>query len=283
VRIAAVWWPLVLVATPLPAQSDSARVGFVQAVRDATRRYAERATAANDGYRKIGPDFPSMGEHWISVPLVVSGTVDLLHPPILEYATLGGHPTLVGVAYAQLVRDGPPTTLLPAGPEAWHYHAGTVDVESFILGHAQAPTPPPGAGPRIAVLHAWVWLENPAGLFATNNWALPYARLGLAAPARDAEPSEATLAAALASGGESYLSTLIRMRHRPSSADSARIDSILTSHAAAIRNTLARGDDPSRGLQLTTAWQTLRAALDTACACGWATLGDLAAAKHSHQ
>jgi hypothetical protein len=69
-------------------------------------------------------------------------------------------------------------------------------------------------GPRIAVLHAWLWLDNPAGLFATDNWALPWHRLGIAAPPGSDRPSPAGHAAALASGGKDYVLTLLRLRHR---------------------------------------------------------------------
>jgi hypothetical protein len=31
-------------------------------------------------------------------------------------------------------------------------------------------------------MHAWIGLTNPAGMFATDNWALPFARVGIPAP-----------------------------------------------------------------------------------------------------
>lgn len=36
----------------------------------------DRHQAAVIGYRPIGPDFPGMGEHWISVPLLLDGSID---------------------------------------------------------------------------------------------------------------------------------------------------------------------------------------------------------------
>lgn len=269
-RLAAFWGCVALGAAPLPAQSDPG--AFVAAVRDATRRYADQSLAIADGYRKVGPDFPSMGEHWISIPRIVRGTVDPLQPPILEYATLGGRPTLVGVAYTQLVRDGLPTAPLPAPADAWHYHAGTVDEESFILGHASGGHGAGPGGPRIAVLHAWVWMDNPAGLFATDNWALPYARLGLPFPDGGEEPSGATLAAALAAGGERYLGRLLRLRYRLEGDEARGVDTMLVEQAAAIRGALtAAGPAPPSDI-LDAAWRDLERALAHRCAscpCGF--------------
>lgn len=273
-RLAPAWGLLLGAMAPLAAQSDPA--AFVQAVREATRRYADQSVAIADGYRKVGPDFPSMGEHWISVSRIVRGTVVPLEPPILEYAMLGGRPTLVGVAYAQLVREGLPTSSLPAPADAWHYHAGSVDEESFILGHASGEAASAAAGPRIAVLHAWVWIDNPAGLFATDNWALPFARLGLPLPTAAREPSEVTLAASLAGGGERYLATLLRLRHRLDDVESGRVDSVLAGHAAALRRALAAGSSSSALRQLQAGWRDLEHDLTDACpSCGLGSLGSL--------
>lgn len=71
-------------------------------------------------------------------------------------------------------------------------------------------TPEPEAGTRVAVLHAWIWLDNPAGVFARDNWALPFARLGLAAPRQI--PEQAARALALASGGDRFLAAALTRR-----------------------------------------------------------------------
>lgn len=190
----------------------------------------------------------------------------------------------MGVAYAQLVRDGLPTSSLPANAEAWHYHAGTVDEESFILGHAAGSGSAAAAGPRIAVLHAWIWLDNPAGLFATDNWALPYARLGLPPPAVAREPDEVTFAAALAAGGERYLGTLLRLRYGLAAAESRRVDSTLAGHAAALRRALAVDGPGAASVHLQAAWRSLERDLADRCSsCGRGLLAALTApAAHTH-
>ena len=71
---------------------------------------------------------------------------------------------------------------LPFPWAQWHEHVGSIDEESLLLDHAHLGGEADGGGPRLAVMHAWVWLPNPAGTFATDNWALPFARLGLPAP-----------------------------------------------------------------------------------------------------
>jgi hypothetical protein len=251
----------------VPATHDVA--GFVTAVRAATERYRDQSTAIADGYRRIGPDFPSMGEHWLSVPLVIRGDVDPLHPPILEYITVAGDPVLAGVAYTQLVRDGPPRAPLPAPASAWHYHAGSVDEESFILGHARGSggmdSP---AGPRVAVLHAWLWMDNPAGLFATDNWALPWHRLGIPPPPESDGPSPAGLAAALAGGGEAYFLALLRLRDGLSSERAEPVAAMLDRYGrnwrARLRVVATEGLPPPV-TELSGAWSELEAELRRLC------------------
>jgi hypothetical protein len=266
---------LSLLAPPLAGQSAPADsvAGFVGAVREATARYRDRSAAIADGYRQIGPDFPSMGQHWISVPLVVRDGVDPLRPPILEYVTVGGKPVLAGVAYVQLIRDGMPESPLPAPAAAWHYHAGSVDEESFILGHVGGGHATDSTGrPRVAVLHAWVWLDNPAGIFATDNWTLPWYRLGIEAPPGSGGPSAAGSAAALAAGGESYFLTLLRLRNGLSSDRAEQVGTILARYGREWRRRLASVAErrqPQPVAELADGWSRLEAELRSICnSCG---------------
>jgi hypothetical protein len=262
---------------------------FVSAVRGATGRYRDQAAAIADGYRRIGPDFPSMGEHWLSIPLVVKGVVDPLHPPILEYVTVAGRPVLAGVAYTQLVHDGLPRASLPAPASAWHYHAGSVDEESFILGHARisammgaGAAADSGVEPRIAVLHAWVWLDNPAGLFATDNWALPWHRLGISPPGGSDGPTPAGLAAALASGGEQYFLALLRLRDGLSPDRSRRVAAMLDRLGREWRGRLRAAADqglPPPVMELSAGWSALEAELRRLC--GTCTLSPSLGHRHA--
>ena len=242
---------------------------FISAARAATERYRDRAVAVADGYRPIGPDFPSMGEHWLSVPLVVRGGIDPAHPQILEYVTVDGLPVLAGVAYTQLIRDGPLDTSLPVPATAWHYHQGSVDEESFILSHARGNAESaPAPGPRVAVLHVWLGVENPAGLFASDNWALPWYRLGLPLPSRAERPSASDLAAALAAGGDGYFLTLLRLRYDLEPDRANRVGDLLADHGrelrAALQSSAIASARPSDG-ELASRWSALEADLRTVC------------------
>lgn len=225
-----------LTTVPLTAQETGpqpsglglavAQRAFVAAARVATAKYHDQAAAVADGYRPIGPDFPAMGEHWINPRLLVKSRIDATRPQILEYATVDGQPTLVGVAYASLVTDRTVPAGPPVEPGAWHFHSGSVDEESLIRGH-QGLDHEPGSGPSIAVLHAWIWLDNPAGFFATDNWALPFLRTGLPVPERGAALSAAGKALSLICGGDAFVGAVIRAVGRPDSRDAATIGRIL--------------------------------------------------------
>jgi hypothetical protein len=229
---------LLLVATAAGQSPD-----FVAQARAGTARYRDVEVARAAGYRPVGPDFPGMGRHWVHPALILRDTLDPAAPPILEYAEIAGRPTLVGVAYAMLVRGGtpppPPPLGLPVPPAAWHFHQGTVEEESFLRSHAGVVHVVPGEenAPRIAVLHAWIWLENPDGLLATDNWALPYARLGYRMP--PGAPREAARALALAAGGgdggRNYVEALLRAVGRPSAAEGEALALLVARHQAAAR------------------------------------------------
>lgn len=219
----------VVMAGRLGAQAD-----LVATARAGTARFQDRAVALDEGYRAVGPDFPGMGEHYVNMGLLLSATIDPARPPVLEYVTIGGKPRLVGVAYAALVTDSAPQPGLPVPPGAWHTHSGTVDEESFFH-HIHAS----GGGPRLAVAHAWIWLDNPAGLYETDNWALPCLRLGFAAPA--GLSADAGRALALAAGASAYFRMLVRVVGEPDSAEQERLSAVLDQAATDIARRVGRG------------------------------------------
>lgn len=230
-RLAAV---LLLLGGPLRAQvPDSAE--FLAAARRAAERFRDRAAAQAEGYRRIGPDFPSMGEHWVNIALVAEGALDPARPQILEYIDVRGRPVLAGVAWALPLGGGRRPPDGPGGADAWHYHSGSVSEESFVRGHAETGSIPVEA--TVAVLHAWLGIANPAGVFATDNWALPWARLGLTAP--PGADADASRMLALATGGERYFAVLARLTGRPDSAAQARIEAGLAAGANRARATAA--------------------------------------------
>jgi hypothetical protein len=197
-------------AGPSSGPDSSTTERFVALVRAATSRYHDRRRAVADGYRLIGRDFPGMGEHWVNVGLLFDGAYDPARPEFLSYVVVDGAPKLLGVAYGLplLAGEAPPNE--PAGRAAWHDHVGTLDEETLVPHHHHSGHG--GHGPRLAMVHAWVWLDNPEGLFAADNWAIPFARLGLVPPAVPARTAGQALS--LLSGGDAYVTeALARERH----------------------------------------------------------------------
>ncbi len=243
----------------IAAQEPARFADFVARARAGTERYRDAEVARAAGYRPVGPDFPSMGRHWVHPALILRPVPDPSAPPILEYAEIHGTLTLVGVAYATLVREGAGLpAALPVPADAWHFHQGTVEEESFLRTHAGVGHV--GPGPKIAVLHAWIWLANPDGLLATDNWALPYVRLGYAAPSA-AAPQGAARALALASGdgGRAYVEALVRAVGRPDSGEARGIALLVARHQAAARALLSRARAPVA--ELNGCWSALLADL----------------------
>jgi len=244
---------------------------FVAAARTGTAAYRDAQIARAAGYRPVGPDFPGMGRHWIHPGLILRDTLDPAAPPILEYAEVDGRLTLVGVAYAKLVHDATPPVGLPVPAAAWHFHQGTVEEESFLRSHAGVTHVSPAATrePRIAVLHAWIWLENPDGLLATDNWALPYARLGHRMPPDASHDAARAVALAAGDGGRHYVEALLRAVGRPDPTEEEALARLVQRHQEAARalpagNTQALADcwkdllDDVRALVRPEVWERLQ-------------------------
>lgn len=184
--------------------NDPAIDSLLGIARKATEPFSDRGAAISAGYRRVGMDFPSMGEHWVNPSLVLEERFDVARPAILTYTVVRGRPLLLGVVYAIPLAPGqePPAAF---GPEAlWHEHNGSVEEESLLPEHHSMPSS--ASGTRLAILHAWVRAPNPEGVFAAENWALPFLRVGLDAPV--GFPKGAARAISLLSGGEQYFREL---------------------------------------------------------------------------
>ena len=241
--LAAVLASRTAVAQPLPGAD-----GLVTAVREGSAAFRDLRAAALAGYRRVGPDFPGMGEHWVHVARLMETGAAPETPPILSYATIGGTPTLVGVAFAVLVEPGAPPPPSPAGCGAWHFHAGSVEDESFLPARDAAL----GDGVRLAVLHVWVWLDNPDGLCASDNWALPYVRAGVT-PAGEPDPNAARALALVTGARPYYRARWLRLRPDRGGAE---VEGLLDRGTAAVRDVLAAGGSPdARDRRLAEVWR----------------------------
>lgn len=176
--------------TTAAAPSQDASVmdehAFVHATREGIRRFHDRSAAIAAGYRRLGPSFPGMGEHWIHPGVIVRGGVEPGTPAVLCYADVDGRARLLGAAYAFALGKDAPLPPLPGGADNWHVHQDAVDEETLLLVHPRVNA---SAGTRLVMTHVWTELENPAGVFAQNNWALPFLQQGhtpTVTPTRDA-------------------------------------------------------------------------------------------------
>jgi hypothetical protein len=175
-----------------PAASPASVDAEVERVREATARYRDIEVARREGYRLFGMEGPLMGEHWY-LPDAVRRPLDMARPSTLQYATIGGRKVLVGVAYTYYRRPDEP---LPEGfagaGDVWHTHdvtrlARAATAERPLLRaivDRRIRRGRVGAGDGrvlLTMVHAWVWSENPDGIFAQSHRGLPYLRAGLPA------------------------------------------------------------------------------------------------------
>lgn len=182
--------------------ADSVAADFLTRARRASERYRRIEVAIADGYRRVGMDFPTLGEHWAHIATAATGGLDPERPPVLIYVRAGGVPVLAGLAYTALLQPGQPYPSWPAGSDVWHEHNGSIEEESAPLSHALMV--PSRGRVRVAVMHAWVWVENPHGVWMSDNPALPFQRLGLQVTSDSTQLMRAAHAAALLAGGAAF-------------------------------------------------------------------------------
>jgi hypothetical protein len=117
-------------------------------VRAATAKYHDLNTAINDGYVDINVFISHMGWHYMKMD-IVDGNFEVEKPELLVYAPWpNGELKLVAVEY------GVPHSLSPDPPEGF-----TGDDDVWDLN----------TGADLWTLHAWVWYNNPDGIFTPYN------------------------------------------------------------------------------------------------------------------
>ncbi|MEP7384367.1 MAG: hypothetical protein ABI910_22005 [Gemmatimonadota bacterium] len=270
VTICATLLPSRVAAQIAPAR-EQAR--FVDDARRGTRRYLTRQNAIDDGFTRVGVEFPAMGEHWVSFARVMEDAFDAKRPTILIYMNTSDGAQLAGVAYSKLVRrrDQPPDFPF-AG--AWHEHSATVTEGSLPLSHATHPRPAVRAGraavddpPAFFVLHAWIWSTNPDGQFATDNWTLPLQRRGL--PIAKQPERSVVRAIALAEDEDEYYRLVIRSMLALSDREDVAVARVIDTHRARAKQELATIRDgqrlsPRSSARLGAVWASLWTALERA-------------------
>ncbi|MEO5816702.1 MAG: hypothetical protein ABIT20_15620 [Gemmatimonadaceae bacterium] len=212
---------LLLLVAPalLSAQRHAIDSLAAEAARGAAG-YADRRSAAADGYRRIGPDFPGMGEHWLNTAMLLSGKIDAKRPTILIYANIAGEPKLLGAGFVTTTRGDESALGVPGWPDAWHEHSGLLADESGVAPGASAQ-----GGTHVWVLHAWTALVNPGGQFTPDNWALPFLRAGLDVP--EHADADAARALAMLHGGDVYLRDVLTDAGMRTTVRASAVDSVL--------------------------------------------------------
>lgn len=124
------------------------RKSLLAAARDATARYQDINNALADGFVDIDVYMPNMGWHFLK-PDRLDGTFKADEPEILVYdKDANGRYALVAVEYAI------PRPMSATAPEGF---PGAEDAWDENLTF------------DLWTLHAWVWLQNPTGVFAPHN------------------------------------------------------------------------------------------------------------------
>jgi hypothetical protein len=151
------------------AADDAALQDELAQVRRVTARFHRVEKALDAGY-ELGwvngsgvriltgcishPTAGAMGYHYFNAELMADNAVDAIEPEALVYAPAAdGGLKLVAVEW---VVRGP-----DSNPPGVSEPPSVLGMEMHIL------VPPPG--PAFYIMHAWVWANNPAGVFADWN------------------------------------------------------------------------------------------------------------------
>jgi hypothetical protein len=133
---------------------------LLTAVREATTRFQDVGVAQSEGYQLqfgcvTGPDSGAMGMHFLNMPLINDGQIDVTRPEIVIYEPLpNGGLRLIGADYLVFV-------------EAWN---STHSEPPQLMGQLFQlfETPNRFGLPAFYSLHVWAWKDSPTGAFV--NW-----------------------------------------------------------------------------------------------------------------
>lgn len=151
----------------LPSAAAATTSGdSVANARDATASFQDPAAALAAGYDLLTdaadlacidePGSGTMGMHYVKGALVPSGTIDATRPQALVYQRLAdGRLHLGAVEYVAFQAEW----------DAAHTSPPALFGEQFML----TPTDNRFGLPAYYSLHAWIWLDNPAGMFSMWN------------------------------------------------------------------------------------------------------------------
>lgn len=136
----------------LTPNNEPLPVAELAKARQATARYQNIENALRDGYVDINVVIPNMGRHFLKEALL-DATFDAERPELLVYTEQpGGQQSLVAVEYAvPLNLSATPPAGFTGGADVWF------EDQTF----------------KLWTLHAWIWRENPDGVFKPTNKKVP--------------------------------------------------------------------------------------------------------------
>jgi len=160
-------------SSPVRAQREHSHVAAVHAradqkqasalikvVRKATERFHDVAVAEEEGYFLqfgcvSGSEYGAMGMHFVNLPLVMDGELDVMRPEIVIYEPQqDGSLRLIGADYLVLAK-------------AWNEkHASPPELMGQLFHLFEAPNR--FRLPAFYTLHVWAWKHSPTGPFV--NW-----------------------------------------------------------------------------------------------------------------
>jgi hypothetical protein len=157
-------------------------VAELDRAKQATEKYQDVRVAQADGYQILGAEFPGMGAHFVLN--FEPKEFQIEKPPILLYHKStdapGGY-SLVGVGYFFDAPEGPDgQPVNPPFPKAlahWHRHDNICMLPGLDNPHSLSESECVAKGGHFTaktpwLVHAWIWKDNPTGVFTPDNPAL---------------------------------------------------------------------------------------------------------------
>ena len=155
-------------------------VAQLDVVREATERYRDVDVALKAGYRQATEEVPNMGAHFVHPLWSLDGRFDPARPEILLYVKDEADEwELVGTSFVQSLLlagfDHPETFVGPL--DNWHVHYDLCTGPTFTSRSATQAECRRDGGVWVPaygwMIHAWVWVDNPLGVFTMWNPSIP--------------------------------------------------------------------------------------------------------------
>ena len=155
-------------------------VAQLDVVRASTEKYRDVDVALKAGYRQATEEVPNMGAHFVHPAWSLDGRFDPARPEILLYVKGDADEwELVGTSFVQSLLlagfDHPETFVGPL--DNWHVHYDLCTGPTFQSRSATQAECRRDGGVWVPaygwMIHAWVWVDNPLGVFSMWNPSIP--------------------------------------------------------------------------------------------------------------